>query len=191
MIENYSIISLEGLPGSGKSTILNMLSEKYATVEEIVIDEGNFSDLRSEKSIYILNDLQKMLKARQAGGISFIDRYFPSTIGYEYVKLKNGQENEYYFALENIMPHIESGLVPNLYIFIETDIEKSLERKRDINENNIWGNRNDLHLMNEFYNYYFEYLEPNTRVARISNNQTIGEIYEEIIKTIEKENGKI
>jgi thymidylate kinase len=192
------IVSLEGLPGSGKTTVLNKLSEEYITVKEVVINENNFANLKREKYMYILNDVHKIIMAAEKifkksesrlaeenfEGVAFMDRYFPSTIGYEYVKLKNNQKNDYYFTLERIAPYIENGIIPDLYILIETDIEKSLKRKGDVNRNDVWGNENDLILMNQFYDYYFKYLEPNTKIVKISNNQDIEEIYNKIIKTI-------
>jgi thymidylate kinase len=189
--KNNLVISFEGLPGSGKTTLINKLSDSYSVIEEIYLKENDFCNLKYEKSFYILNDISKITKGKQSFGICFIDRLFPSTLGYEYIKLMNRKENCYYITFQKILSYIDMNLVPDLYIFIETDIDKSIKRKECINKNNIWGNKNDLELMNKFYNYYFEFLESNTDVIKISNNQSIQAIYNKILMIVGEKHGEI
>ena len=171
---NYSLfsthlimfITLEGPEGSGKTShipyLVEYLREKgYAVfptrepggtsiseqIRDILHDLKNAEmHPRTETLLYQAARAQiveQVIKPRLAAGeIVISDRYYDSTIAYQgYGHQQNLQQ------VRSLVKYATGGLVPDLTIFLDVDVEIGLKRKK---QNGVEWNRMDAHEV-EFY----------------------------------------
>jgi len=159
-------ITLEGPEGSGKTSHIPPLVE-YLRVKGYVVfptrEPGGTSI--SEQIREVIHDLknvemhprtetllyqaaraqivEQVIKPRlQAGEIVISDRYYDSTIAYQ--GYGHQQDLEQVRAL---LKYATGGLVPNLTVLLDVDVEAGLRRKK---KNGVEWNRMDAHEI-EFY----------------------------------------
>jgi len=159
-------ITLEGPEGSGKTShipyLVEYLCEKgYAVfptrepggtsiseqIRDILHDLKNAEmHPRTETLLYQAARAQiveQIIKPRLAAGeIVISDRYYDSTIAYQgYGHQQNLQQ------VRSLVKYATGGLVPDLTIFLDVDVEIGLKRKK---QNGVEWNRMDAHEV-EFY----------------------------------------
>ena len=69
--------------------------------------------------------------------------------------------------------------LPLLKLHLTTDIvERRIRKNRKLSEskNNLWENRIFLDYFNDYYVYFYEKIEPRTRLCKISGNLSLEEI---------------
>jgi thymidylate kinase len=76
------VVAVEGLPGAGKTTMIERLASTFATtvIEEVVVDRA--SGPTDPHDFYMANDLIKGRRMRSLTGIVLLDRYWISTAAY-------------------------------------------------------------------------------------------------------------
>lgn len=145
-----AFITLEGGDGSGKSTQMRLLAERLrgagrqvletvepggtrigAQIRRILLDSAN-QDLRAtpELLLYFASRAQNVeeliLPALEQGKIVLSDRFTDSSMAYQ--GFGRGLGEEAVVALDRIACH---GLVPDLTLLIDIDLETSLARARE------------------------------------------------------------
>lgn len=196
-------ITFEGPEGAGKTTILNMLAEKFENVlltrepggidiaeqirNVILAKENTAMDARTEALLYAAarrqHLVEKVKPALEAGKMVLCDRFVDSSLAYQgYARGLGIDEvlsiNE--FAIEKMMPE--------LTLFF--DIEPELGLKRISKNKGREVNRLDLETL-EFHRKVHEgYLllldRFSDRIVRIDASRSLEEVLEETCKIIHK-----
>lgn len=140
------LVVLEGLPGAGKSTLLSRLNEELGIT--VVPESVNITYRRSDPSRFAHHDTYKYAQA-SGYGLSFMDRGYHSTIAVEDALGKKIAVQATYDAIQQ---YKQCGQLydPTLTIFIDVDIETSLERQFAGNSA-LWRERNVLESVNNYY----------------------------------------
>ncbi|EKN64397.1 dTMP kinase [Schinkia azotoformans] len=199
------LITLEGVEGSGKSTLINYVKDflEYRgksivvtrepggidiaeQIRSVILDKKNTKmDGRTEALLYAAarrqHLVEKIIPSLNEDKIVLCDRFIDSSLAYQgYARGLGIDEvlsiNE--FAIGNFMP--------NLTLYLDLDPEVGLSRIRKNKEREV--NRLDLEEMN-FHNKVKEGYEevlvkfPN-RIVRIDANQEIENVFSEIKKVL-------
>lgn len=140
-------ISLEGLPGSGKTTLANNLCNKNTFIEMVkeIIDNRNDPN---EQSYYIESDLLKYKKAKKIlkkKHSVIMDRSFLSTLAFNSAHDKVFQTKNFDNVFAKFQEHKTSFFDPCVYVHIKTPLDKSISRKkRGLHSGEIWTNKEFL-----------------------------------------------
>lgn len=174
----------EGLPGAGKTTLINELAiENNLPIVEQILKHNKY--LNNPVKYYSYNDFLKYKKVENLSmknSIVIMDRGYLSTLAYNYafdilfntnhfktLKKEYGKFNSY-FNLEFI------------YILINVDLNTSLLRKgRTTKSDYIWCNKVFLSSMSDFYRgEIYDFVDP--QKIKIVNGQRPFEI---VLKEVE------
>ena len=176
------VIVLEGLPGTGKTTLSNLFSQEILVVPEIVLD---INDAEKEGELfYFKNDLAKIKKAKEAKDVVLVGRSYASTLAHNYARLVMDSRSDYFNVLEVFAKNKKEGiLVPDLYIYLEIEVKNSLARKnRPVNRDDIWTQEKYLNIIQNYYKNYFQLIEPDIPVVVIDGEKELDIVYAEIKK---------
>lgn len=167
-------ISLEGLPGGGKSSILKHFKQ-YKSVDcfdqfETSIDHASPSQVQ-----YIRNDIVKSHLA-QASKKRFVlsDRDFLSTLAFLYATSSINKDHAYEILNEYYTMLLGRDLVlADIYIYLKVPRDQALIRKNRIaNSESAWCNLDFLNRMSDFYDQVFDKLKHLSFVIEIDTNST-------------------
>lgn len=152
---NKTIFYLEGLPGCGKTTTLNNLSDIYFSVPEIAIPEDvSIFHNGSDQTYFLRNDETKYDIANLNDKISIVDRSPLSTLFFNLAKQKLSSNHK----MKPILDWFEMKVKPNItnkhckFILMDISPELSLKRKnRQINKADPWANPQSLSEIREMF----------------------------------------
>ncbi len=185
------IFSLEGLPGSGKTTSLNSFktSHNVELIDQILPCEP----LDSQPVEFYLNSEEKKTKrvTTSKHKICLLDRYYVSTLAFYWATDKINNTQRYPQVYDWYRKSMGNGKIikPFCVFYIETPIEMSYfrkNRKPDLNSENPWLNPNFLAYFEEYCHNFYATTEPLTRICKLDGRKTQAEILGEI-KVIIKE----
>lgn len=189
------VIYLEGLPGSGKSSLVNKLikqdSSKYVSVPE-VIEEKKLVEKHNtfEQDFFLKNDSVKYEMAMKIIGKKHnvvIDRSPLSTYIFNILKSKKLQQPiskiiEDWF--QELWPRVSSG---SLFVYLKVNPNMSLIRKARLSDNNDpWANIHDLDEADKLYLKYLSLLPQKNVLYVDSDNKSLEIVLYEITKFVEK-----
>ena len=197
-------ITFEGGEGSGKTTVIRMVNEYlinkgYVTcptrepggvniaeqIRNVILDVNNTEmNPKTEAILYAASRIEhldkKVIPALSRGEIVLCDRYLDSSLVYQGHARGLGMENVEkinMFALDNM---------PNITFFFDIKQNVALER---IKNNHREQNRLDKEAI-DFHNKVYEGynilcdMYPN-RVVRINSNQSVSDVFNDVIKVLE------
>ena len=158
-----AFITFEGPEGSGKTTVLQRVSEKLAqdyqliatrepggvpTGEEIrkVVLEGANMDIRTEAMLFVASRrehlVEKVVPALNDNKIVLCDRYIDSSLAYQGYARGIGIEE-----VKQLNDFAINGLYPDLTIYLDITAEVGRDRILKINEIKIGLIKKILHFM--------------------------------------------
>jgi thymidylate kinase len=170
------IICFEGLPGSGKTTLINMLKEsnpEHIFVIPEILGEISNEDLNSNQNFYYENDKMKFQQAFESSfPYILIDRGPISTLVYNYGKSKiTGDYQEYHQLMGMYFDDFsKSKKFATTYVYIKTDISKSNERVSSNIGANYWGDKKSLEYIDEAYLSLIKVLSPESTIFQMNSN---------------------
>jgi thymidylate kinase len=187
---NKLIFTLEGIPGSGKTSILDSCRDR----EIECIDQILPVEPKSEQPVeyFLESEELKTLSVLQSNRkISLLDRYYVSTLAYYWASDKITGSCIYSKVLSWYQKAINSGAIikPFTVFLIHTPIDKSFIRKNrqaDINSGNMWLSPDFLNYCEEYNNYFYTHIEPHTNTVSIDGSCELCVIAEEIRSYISK-----
>lgn len=140
-------VTFEGPEGSGKTTIINMLTEYLVEqgievvhtrepggsaiaeqIRDVILDKNNTTmDPRTEALLFAASRRQhlveKVIPALKAGKVVICDRFIDSSLAYQGKGRNLGIQNIY-----DINLFATDGILPDLTLLFDIDVEKGLER---------------------------------------------------------------
>lgn len=151
------ILALEGIPGSGKTTLRQVLFGDRYTVERVeqILPGDPDSDTDITVDGIIRSDFMKTERAfNSLCDIVVFDRYYLSTLVYqESYDVINGTNTLAPLA-ELYDGALQDGrlIVPDVTIYIDTSLQDSFTRKQRQSGDELWVNEQFLRLNREIYN---------------------------------------
>lgn len=144
------IIAIDGLPGAGKTTVVEYICRKYPQFR--AVDQIIDNDIKVKNQYYYLkSDKLKYANAEKLSSEGFhvlLDRSHVSTLFFNFTRDKlygfKSYENIRRLTKKNI---IDKYIFPDFYIYINVPVEVGLKRKKRIlgeNRRYLWNNRKFL-----------------------------------------------
>ncbi len=138
-------ITLEGIEGSGKSSLLNFLNKFFRKkklsvkifrdpgstnlgekIRKFLLDKKSRVSVYAELFLYLAARAQlieeKLYKALKSYDVVICDRFYDSTIAYQGYGLELGK------IAETLSLKFSFGIVPDLTIILDTDVKRGLSR---------------------------------------------------------------
>lgn len=181
------IFILEGLPGSGKTFILNKISKELNMfkVDEILNDENkpfpSEEVMTNDQNFYFQSDERKFILARKLSKSKnvIMDRFFPSTIAYNLCIKEKNNDSFLYDKLEKLKLKFSSKVI---FIYIKIKPSTSISRKKKNNSEDLWSYEKNLIKTAKFYNEYFN---NNPNAIIIDGEFQLSVVYKKVAEKIE------
>lgn len=198
-------ITLEGPDGSGKSTIINLITEYLKkediefiqtrepggtligeAIREIILDNDNTKmSYETEALLYAASRAQhiheKIVPALKDEKLVLCDRFILSSLAYQGVGRGLGIEE-----VKAINDFALKGIYPDLILFFHIDPKLTLERKLgNVDTDRLENLGSEFH--KKVYKGYMDLLEMYPKnIVRIDASKTIKEVLEQSIEAIKK-----
>lgn len=169
------VITIEGMPGAGKTTAANHLTAAgHAVVGEYTSYSGSPTSLDEHPAVdddraHQANWLRKHRAAidrRSAGATVFVDRDWLTSLAYAY----SIRDDELLARRADwAIRHLRAGALalPSAYVVVHVDADESLRRRaRQLRPNHPWSRPNPLRRLAAFYR------DPATAMANVNNDLT-------------------
>lgn len=168
------IIAIDGLPGAGKTTIIEYICRKYPQFR--AVDQVIDNDIKVKNQYYyLMSDKLKYANAEKLSSEGFhvlLDRSHVSTLFFNFTRDKLYGFKSY----RNIRKHIKRNIsdkyiFPDRYLYIRVSVEVGLKRKKRIfgeNRRYLWNNRKFL---NEMEANMVQYLSKNKNKIYFIDNK--------------------
>ncbi len=190
-MKKNKIIYVEGVPASGKTTIVKKLYEKFDNTIDIIpeyinLADGSKAEISHDPNYFRNNDEMKWQIASQSKkSYTFVDRGHLSTVIYNLAEFKIAKKIE---NLEIIDWYFEKILanncIPDYYILLQTNPINSLKRRqRLLGPHNMWEHEKALHFANEYYVKLIRSYEPKSKILILNTDIfNLNQIEEKIIE---------
>ena len=184
-------IALEGLPGSGKTSLKNDLNFAPWTcdrVEQILPGDPDDDTDLTFRDIF-QSDLLKSKRSQEANtDIVIYDRYYLSTLAYQYAHDKRFGTDYFASADAQYQAAIDDGRlrIPDITFYIITPLALSYERKERLRNQDIWTDEMFLAYTKEFYDAQEGLVAINGSMSYNDVKNTIETIVAERLRTSER-----
>ena len=176
-------IVLEGLPGSGKTTLATRLAatSAYTKIDEMLVPIQTGGD----EFRYVDHDIKKHAMARQYRD-SVMDRSHISTLAFNYANDRINALDNYPRIAERINEKLSDGELydPDLVVYLTIPVELSLSRQNKTNES-FWKNPLMLQLTDEYSRAYLDGTYTGS-VAYVDTSRSDDDVYQEVLSLLEK-----
>jgi len=188
------IVVLEGMPGSGKTTIGELLSNKYSfgLVPQIISSCKNKIEVDNKycQNPFFRSDELKCSLAKdleKTHGKVVMDRNYISTLAYNYAVNDKKHHSSFALASHWYLDKINSKLIyPTMYIYLKTPIKYCFSRKdRQLDTKSPWTDPSCLKKMSYFYENIFPLMETNIPKVIISTDDTVENVIDKILKYVQ------
>lgn len=189
------VVYIEGLPGSGKSTLIERLSLRFPDLHTIgeYIDTTNSVDALNDgdETFFVRNDENKYKTARLKAGLCIVDRGHLSTIlynkAYEKIKGQLPVDVDRWYS-DKILA---GNMLPDAYIHLDTVPATSLARRAKSDWDNMWDYEEALEFASIGYREYMAKYEAHIPVLHLSaDSLSIEQVDAEVIKFLGLEDVK-
>lgn len=155
MAKSY-VVALEGIPGSGKTTLRKTISVDGFSIDRVVQilpgDPDTDTDLGLNQIIE--SDKLKTLRAMaRRYDIVILDRYYLSTLAYQFSYDIVSNSNTYKRLAEKYEQYLADGklMAPDITFYIDTLLRESYLRKNRLSGDEMWVNDRFLELNRMYY----------------------------------------
>lgn len=190
-VPNIKLFALEGLPGAGKTSIINHFKayEAIKTVPQILPHEPTFD--QSMKQLFYLNseELKTTECLSQSSPVCLLDRYYVSTLAFYWAYDQIHATKTYAQAFTWYEHALKAHKIvkPFTIFYISVPIPLSFKRKERVASkgyDNLWLNTEFLGLLSQYYDYFYREIEPQTHVVRLAGTEPLQTLIDEIWSTI-------
>lgn len=184
------IIVLEGMPGSGKTTISELLKKKYSfgKVPQIIFRKQKTMDNNPyhQNPYFISEELKCHLarKLEKTHPCVVMDRNYISSLAFNYAVNDKEHHSSFQLSLQWYIDNINSKLIyPTKYIYLKTPLKYCFSRKgRQPDIKSPWTDPKSLKKMKYFYENIFPLMEINIPKTTISTDDTIENVIDQIMQ---------
>lgn len=189
---NKTLIVCEGLPGAGKTSVLQALQKRYDwytnidIVPELVVP---FDPLNENNLALVLsNDELKYYLYHNAPHHVIMDRGYPSTLNWDYVLYKESRPNNFKEKMNWYLEKINNKLFyPNIYLYFDVKINTSLQRKQLPPKIDLpWSRPESLLIAKFYYDYFFKRIEPHVPVIYVNAEAHFDVVVEQVFNIVTK-----
>jgi thymidylate kinase len=191
------IIAFEGMPGAGKTTIIDSLLKDNLLSESTMIPEpyiGKLDGLSGSKSYLDLeiDKLNKINDLKNHYNNILLDRTFLSTLAYSYAKSKINRGTDEYLDLLNYFEYLDNKynlLRPTHLFYLDVAIPESLKRREkfsEIDEFNNWFDSEFLKHFSEFYSQNINKFNMPKYILIDTNNLSKDAVTEKVVSILKK-----
>jgi len=187
-------IIFEGIPGAGKTTLMNSISSELNLegIPEILATrkEWDFARSTEDQDFFWENDIKKMYLAKNSLKTTLMDRGYVSTLAYNYAKVVLSGCGSYSYLFYKYKKDIlDNNLKADFYIFIDIPIQLSFLRKqRTIKKNDPWQDPVYLNEIRKFYRFFLEDIEGNVPILKLDGTcpllKNVKEVQSKILSLI-------
>jgi dTMP kinase len=199
-------ITLEGIDGSGKTTLINSLKSIFPDFHytKEPTDAFQFGDLKKlsspENSFYnfFLFTYDRLNHQRELNGSKKVicDRYLASSIAYEGPMIEKlfGSQKETICWMVNVSKMMA---IPDIIVYLDVDIDTALDRigasRKNLNfrgkQLSMLEERDGLWGIKKYYDYFLnnihEFIAKPVEVRKIDANKSASSVLEQVRKIIE------
>ncbi len=160
MNKENTVIYVEGIPASGKTTTISRLSKRFPDRILYVPEYVNKEEMSGGQDWFMRNDEMKLQFAKDSDReLTFVDRGHLSTIIYSLAEFRIRKDRE---ALRVLKWYFEGILsrkqFPDYYVFLKTDPTISLQRRKHLlTPDNMWDYQEALEFANSCYPVLMDY----------------------------------
>ena len=183
------VIYFEGLPGSGKTSLTDLVSVSHSDVfkkvsEYVVPVKALEASVQYNQRYFQTNDELKYKLARECGKTCLVDRGHLSTVLYSlaYNRIRGDQDLSYIldWYFDRIL---KERMLPDRYIYLDISPETSLARRtRSLDWDNMWEHREALIFARENYPILMQTYESEIPVFTLNSDcQSLPEMQNEIV----------
>lgn len=181
---------LEGLPGAGKTSLVQLLTrgKKYiGRLPQIMPNEPFYDQAMSQNFYFRSEELKTKTVVRSVKKDFVLDRYYPSTLAFYWAYDRVNKTTTYQRALRwYYLALAEKKIIKPWIVFnIDIPICVSIQRKGRVpvaNSSNMWLNVKFLSRFRQYYKEVYPDLEPQTRIITLSGRQPLKSLAREINK---------
>jgi thymidylate kinase len=172
------LIAFEGLPGGGKTTLVERLATHFggAYMEEVV-EHTKF--LPSQDAYYIESERLKLeLFARSQSRLNFFDRSFYSMMAYHYGKKQVGRSH----SMDTLETYLQTTRKPDVFVYLRiADVALCNQRKaRGRDDADVWTREDALIHIRDFYDAFFS--PEQNRIIIETDQRTLDEVFALLIQ---------
>lgn len=182
------ILILEGLPASGKTSLANILQEKYGflTVNESL---GYLSGvcLSDDQSAIFQETLDKYRLAKDSNELVIIDRGYPSLLAWDHCAEKLQTAYHLKEKVKWVEMALRNGILfePDLYLYLMITSQLSLKRRpRRETLEDVWSGEIGMNYCSDYYHSFFKKYPHPDRVLKVDGMQSLSEIALQIMAKI-------
>ena len=186
-MKNQAIV-LEGVPGSGKTSLANYLRDKF-TANKVNESLGSLSKNSGNQKAIFQDTLDKYSKAKRLAGLTIIDRGYPSLLAWDYCREKEKLCYDYTEKLSWINVALKHGELyePAYYIYVRIPYQLSFRRRpRKTSRPDAWSSESGVIHCEEFYEYFFSQPEYKELTITVDGTLTTKELGENIVRRMNK-----
>ncbi len=156
MLQNNFVVTLEGNPGAGKTTIKDELKLEGIEIERIdqILPDNPNSDKGLLPADIVASDLLKSSRLQKyKNKLVVMDRYIHSTLAYQYAYDRTHSTSNFDDLANtyNTLQDLGYLTLPDLTIYIDVPPHLSVSRKNRKNDESSWTDKAFLDYMREYY----------------------------------------
>lgn len=186
---------LEGLPGAGKTSTVELLSsadDSLEAIPQILPEEPTFDQDMSQDFFMRSDQLKTQRFVGSGSSVCLSDRYYASTLAFSWAYDKMHGTKTHSKALKWYKLARKQGKLVSPYavFYINVPVDVSLVRKGRVaskRTEDLWLNTDFLKYFGKYYDYFYRKVEPQTRLIKISGLKALEDIQAEIKKRIDRE----
>ncbi|MFQ5710765.1 MAG: AAA family ATPase [Candidatus Geothermarchaeales archaeon] len=188
---------LEGLPGSGKTTVGELLKElEWVFFPEVAtllgergIPIGDRGDTSSDFLIFAeeFRRVKEIERHIGEGRNVVVDSYFPTDLAFAYARYKQNQSQCYSICLNLYLSAQTAGTIlkPDLYVYFDIPLRASVERQtKRRNDEFTTLNVNLLRNVKKHLSYVHHTFESEIPVLKVDARKTSKEIIKDILNVV-------
>jgi thymidylate kinase len=190
---NPIVVYFEGIPRSGKSTLINNLALRFPDrvtpiTEYVDTDAAHKAEKTDAQTYFVENDELKYSLARSSTKkLSLVDRGHLSTVVYNLLRWfcasKTDSKNVLYWYHKRIL---KEQMLPDLYILLSTSPSMSFSRRTmPLSADNMWDREASLDLATTYFPRLINKYEASVPVLTLdSTSLSLAQLEESIIKAL-------
>jgi len=197
--ERGLLVVLEGLPGSGKTSVARLMisygwkfyPEVATTLAEKGVPVGDAGTTETDLQIF-KEEIRRLREVRHdlAKGIDvLLDGYFPTDLSFAYARSQQGKSRCYVDLLEKYLQATRKGLLlkPDLYVYLDINADVSVSRQQERHAPHLKTiDRKTLGDVERHMRFMHEIFENDVPLVTVDGTRSSGEVFQDVAHQVKK-----